>query len=124
MSNLHLQKIKTMKDFMLIFLGPSYEDLNLSPEEIQGRMGKWFAWNDKMEKAGILVGGNALTGKIKRVDGPDKTVTDVAASEVKELIGGYYVVKAKDFDEAVKISYDYPDFDKQGSVEVREVMVY
>tara|TARA_R110000850_G_scaffold111469_5_gene224946 strand:- start:335 stop:676 length:342 start_codon:yes stop_codon:yes gene_type:complete len=113
-----------MKDFMLIFLGPSYEDLNLSPEEIQGRMGKWFAWNDKMEKAGILVGGNALTGKIKRVDGPDKTVTDVAASEVKELIGGYYVVKAKDFDEAVKISYDYPDFDKQGSVEVREVMVY
>lgn len=109
---------------MLIFLGPSYEDLNLSPEEIQGRMGKWFAWNDKMAKAGVLVSGNALTGKIKRVDGPKMTVTDVAASEVKELIGGYYVVKAKDFDEAVEISRDYPDFDKQGSVEVRQVMVY
>ena len=109
---------------MLIFLGPSYTDLNLSPEEIQERMGKWFAWNEKMEKAGVLVSGNALTDSIKRVGGKEMTVTDVAASEVKELIGGYYVVKAKDFDEAIKIAADYPDYDKEGSVEVREIMVY
>ncbi len=113
-----------MKDFMLIFLGPNYEDLNLSPEEIQGRMGKWFAWNDKMEKAGVLVGGDALTSTIKRVEGPKMTVTDVAASEVKELIGGYYVVKAKNFEEAIEIAKDYPDYDQNGSVEVREVMVF
>lgn len=113
-----------MKDFMLIFSGPSYEDLNLSPEEIQGRMGKWFAWSEKMAKAGVLVGGEALTSKIKRISGPDMTVTDMASSEVKELIGGYYTVKAKNFEEAIEIARDYPDYDQQGSVEVREVMVF
>ncbi|MGB0176150.1 MAG: YciI family protein [Owenweeksia sp.] len=113
-----------MKDFMLIFLGPSYADLNLSPEEIQERMGKWFAWSDKMAKAGILVGGNALTDTIKRMSGPDQTVSDVTSSEVKELIGGYYVVKARNFDEALEVARDYPDFDQDGSVEVREVMVF
>ncbi|HBF20532.1 MAG: hypothetical protein CMI36_01425 [Owenweeksia sp.] len=113
-----------MKNFMLIFLGPSYADLNLSPEEMQERMGKWFTWGNKMEKAGILVGGDALTDTIKRMSGPDQTVTDVASSEVKELIGGYYIVKAKNFDEALEIARDYPDFDQNGTVEVREVMVF
>ena len=113
-----------MKDFMLVFLGPSYTDLNLSPEEVQGRMGKWFAWGDKMAKAGVLVGGEALTDTIKRISGKDMAVTDIAASEVKELIGGYYTVKAKDFDEAIKIAEDFPDYDLGGTVEVREVVVF
>ncbi len=113
-----------MKDFMLIFLGPSYQTLNLSPEEIQGRMGRWFAWHDKMEKAGVMVKGDALTDTVKRVSGPDMTVTDVSATELKELVGGYYIVKAKDFDGAIKIAEDYPDYDQGGTVEVREVMVF
>lgn len=32
-----------MKDFMLIFIGETYADMGLSPEELQERMGKWFA---------------------------------------------------------------------------------
>mgnify|MGYP002397208091 CR=1 FL=1 len=111
-----------MKDVMLIFLGPDYGDLNMSPDEIQGRMGKWFAWHEKMLKDGVMVEGNALTGTVKRMSGEDKTLTDVASSEVKELVGGYYVVKAKNFDEAAVIARDYPDFDLQGTVEIREVM--
>ncbi len=49
-----------MKDFMMIFIGANYEELSLSPEQLQGQMGKWMAWGDKMGKAGILKGGNAL----------------------------------------------------------------
>jgi hypothetical protein len=113
-----------MKDFMLIFLGPDYGDLNMSPEETQERMGRWFSWSQKMEKAGVLGGGNALTADIKHVSGSDMTVTDIASSDVKELIGGYYIVKAQNFDEAIKIAHDYPDYDIDGTVEVREVMVF
>ncbi len=113
-----------MKEFMLIFLGPSYEDLNLSPEEIQGQMGRWFGWQEKMAKAGQLVNGNALTNTIKKLDGRDSAATDLSSSELKEIVGGYYLVKAKNFDEAVEIARDYPDFEHQGSVEIREVMVF
>jgi len=87
-------------------------------------MGKWFAWNEKMQKTGIVKGGNALTPQGKRVSGPSRTVSDGPFAESKELVGGYYVVQAKDFDGAIEIAQDYPDYDLGGTVEVREVMVF
>ena len=113
-----------MKEFMMIFIGADYTDLGLSQEELQGRMGKWFAWNDKMEKAGILRGGNALTPQIRRVIGENRTVTDLTSVEAKEIIGGYYNVVAKDFDAVQEIAQDFPDYDLGGTVEIREVMVF
>ncbi|MFD2727142.1 YciI family protein [Hyunsoonleella rubra] len=113
-----------MKDFMMIFLKADYMELGLSPEELQNRMGKWFAWNDKMTQAGIVRHGDALTPQIRRVSGKNRTVTDLTAAEVKEIIGGYYIVKAKDFDEVEKIAEDYPDYDLGGVVEIREIMVF
>jgi hypothetical protein len=113
-----------MKDFMIIFIGADYGELKLSPEEMQTQMGKWFAWGDKMEKAGILKGGNALQSQVKRMVGADRTVTDLASAELKELVGGYYIVSANNFDEVVEIAQDYPDFDLGGTVEIREIMVF
>ncbi len=113
-----------MKDFMMIFIGADYGDLGLSPEEIQSRMGKWFAWNAKMEEAGIVKGGNALHAEAKCVSGPNRTVSDGPFAESKELVGGYYIVQAKDADAVVNIAQDFPDYDLGGTVEIREVMVF
>jgi len=113
-----------MKDFMMLFLSADYQKLGLSPEEMQGRMGKWFAWNQKMLEAGIVKGGDALHPVRKRVTGPDRVVTDGPFVESKELIGGYYVVKAESYDDVVEIAQDYPDYDLGGAVEIREVMVF
>lgn len=113
-----------MKDFMMIFLGTSYEELGLTPEQLQERMGQWFAWGEKMGKAGILKGGNALVPVARRVVGPERTITDGPFIEGKEMIGGYYIVSAESFEDVVKIAEDYPDYDLNGAVEIREVMVF
>ena len=113
-----------MKEFMMIFVGADYTDLGLSPEELQNRMGKWFAWGNKMEQAGILGSGNALTPNIRRIVGENRTVTDLTSAEVKEIVGGYYLVKAKDFDAVQVIAQDFPDYDLGGTVEIREIMVF
>ena len=113
-----------MKEFMMIFLGADYGELGLSPEEMQTQMGKWFAWNDKMVNAGIVKHGNALTPQIRRVMGKERTVTDLTSAEVKEIVGGYYVVQAKDFDAVQEIAQDFPDYDLGGTVEIREIMVF
>jgi len=113
-----------MKEFMMIFVGADYADLGLSPEELQNRMGKWFTWGDKMEKAGVLRGGNALTPQIRRVVGENRTVTDLTSAEVKEIIGGYYIVETTDFDAVQEIAQDFPDYDLGGTVEIREIMVF
>ncbi|WP_405571680.1 YciI family protein [Winogradskyella sp. Asnod2-B02-A] len=113
-----------MKDFMMIFVGKEYVDLGMSPEALQGRMEKWFAWGAKMEKAGILKGGEALTPQIRRVTGKDRTVTDLTSAEVKEIVGGFYLIKAKDFDAVQEIAKDFPDYDLGNTVEIREIMVF
>ena len=113
-----------MKEFMLVFLGADYSQLNLSPQQMQERMSKWWAWNTKMEQAGILKGGHALTPGVRRISGNERTVTDLTATEVKELIGGYYVVDAENLEAASQIAQDFPDFDLGGTVEIREVMVF
>jgi len=119
-----IKKLSTMKDFMLIFIGEDYSEMGLSPEDIQHRMGKWWAWHGKMEEKGILKGGNALQSGVRRITGTSRTITDLASTEIKELVGGYYVISANDVDEASKVAEDYPDYDIGGTVEVREVMVF
>lgn len=109
---------------MMIFIGANYEELGLSPQQLQDRMGKWFAWNNKMEEQGILKGGDALHSAAKTISGPDRIVSDGPFAESKEIIGGYYIVSANDFDEVVEIAQDFPDYDLGGTVEIREVMQF
>ena len=113
-----------MKQFMMIFIGQEYTDLGLSPEEMQNRMNKWFAWSQKMEEAGISHEGEALTSTIRRISGVERTAKDLTSTELKEIVGGYYIVKAKDFDEVEEIAKDFPDYDLGSTVEIREVMVF
>ena len=108
----------------MIFTGTPYEKLDLSPEDLQNRMGKWFAWGNKMGEAGILHGGEALKAEAKRVEGPNRTITDGPFAESKELVGGFYIVEAESYDAVVKIAEDYPDYDLDGGVEIREIQVF
>jgi hypothetical protein len=113
-----------MKNYMMIFLGPTYDDLGLSPEEMQNRMGKWFAWSEKMKEQGILRGGEALHSHGKRVSGTERIVTDGPFVESKELVGGFYQIEVADYDAAVIVAQDYPDYDLEGAVEIRETIQF
>ncbi|MFK7970206.1 MAG: YciI family protein [Bacteroidia bacterium] len=113
-----------MKEFMMIFLSKDYGELGLSPEDIQEKMGKWWAWQSKMSEAEVLVGGHALTYEVKHIAGSDRTVSDLNTAELKEIVGGYYIVKADSFESAAKIAEGYPDYDLGGKVELREIMVF
>jgi hypothetical protein len=73
-----------------------------------------------------LRGGNALqpvgTATSIRHEGDRSLVTDGPFAETKETLGGYYLVEAKDLDEAIGIAKDVPA--PNGGVEVRPVMVF
>ena len=61
----------------------------------------------------------------KTISGKKALITDGPYAESKELVGGYFVVKANSLDEAVEIAKQgYPDFIFNGAVEVREVMKF
>jgi len=109
-----------MEKFMLIFQGGMHADQ--SPEQMQAQMGKWMAWIDKLNKAGKYIAGEPLLPGGKLITGKKKTVTDGPYTEGKEVVGGFFLINAKDLDEAVKICDDYPDYEYGGSIQVRQVM--
>lgn len=112
-----------MKEFMFIFKGPYYEDLNFSAEAAQQQMQKWFQWIDQLKEQGIYVEGRPLLKDGgKTVSGKDHLVTDGPFAESKELVGGYMIIKAGNIKEALAATKGFPDYEYDGSVEVREVM--
>jgi len=109
-----------MEKFMYIFHGGMQQG---SPEEMQANMGKWMAWIDKLAKADRYAGGEPLLPGGKLISGKaGKSVTDGPYTEGKEIVGGYFIVNAKDMDEAVSLTKDFPDFETGGSIQVRQVM--
>ena len=76
-------------------------------------------------RAGKNKGGNPLeqttTASTVRVRNGKTMVTDGPFAETKEQLGGYYLVEARDLDEAISIAARIPGA-KFGSIEVRPVM--
>ena len=108
-----------MEKFMLIFHSAGH--YNQSPDEMQKNMGEWMAWIDKLNKEGKYLSGEPLTPGGKLIKGKNKTVTDGPYTEGKEVVGGFFIVKAENYAEAIKICDDYPDYNKGGSIQVRQV---
>jgi hypothetical protein len=111
-----------MKDFLLIFRGPDYSELNLPPEQSQAAMKKWFDWVGELHAKGQYVAGNPLLKTGKMLGGKKPVITDGPFAEGKELVGGYLIIKADSLEQATEMSYGFPDFDKDGTVEVREIL--
>jgi hypothetical protein len=113
-----------MKDFMFIYKGGDHTWMaNASDEEKQAVMAKWGEWMELVGKKGQLVsGGSPLSFDGKRVT-KDGVVTDVSASELKELVTGYTLIKAASYAAAAELAKTCPIFLHDGTtVEVRAVV--
>lgn len=79
------------------------------------------------ENASAIQGGNALqftkTAATVKVRNGETMVTDGPYAETKEQLGGYYLIEAKDRDEAVAIAAKIPAA-RFGGVEVRPIMTF
>lgn len=93
--------------------------------EKQKIYGQYMDLVGDMKKAGTYVGGHQLqpvaTASTVRVRNGKKAVTDGPFAETKEQLGGYFLVDAKDLDEALGIAARIPGAGI-GSIEVRPVV--
>lgn len=111
-----------MADYLFLFKGPLPSERNLSPEEMQNHMQKWFDWIAKLRDQGIYKGGEPLEkGGLVVTSGP--TITDGPFPESKEMVGGFVMVEADSVEAAAEIAKECPVLDFDGKVEVREVAV-
>ena len=109
-----------MKDFMFFFRGPG--DIKLTPEQSQVQMQKWMDWIGSLTARGHYVSGAPMSKEGKRVKGEKPVITDGPFTEGKELLGGYLMIKAGSLEEATELAFGFPDYDKDCSVEIRELV--
>jgi len=109
-----------MKDFIFLFRSPHSELQKLSPDEMQGLMGKWNTWIKKLSDAGKYKFGDRLSrDEAKIVSDFGRIITDGPFIESKEIVGGYIIIQAENMNEAVEISKECPIYNIKGMVEVR-----
>lgn len=106
-----------MKEFMLLFRRPEVN--NVSPAEMEALAKQWQQWFGKLAAQGNIAQGPVQLNKEGKVLKPGGVVTDGPFVEVREVLGGFVVVKAADLDEAVTLAHGCPVLTIGGSVEIR-----
>jgi hypothetical protein len=111
-----------MDEFMLIFRHEDAGNL-VSPEQMQVWMQQTMDWIGGIAAQNKFVAGNGLPFEGARVVHHNSIVTNGPFGDIKETIGGYIVVKAESFDEAVEFAKGSPVLQGPGNtVEVRKIM--
>jgi hypothetical protein len=100
---------------------------NLSKEESDRLFGEYTTFTNDIKASGHYRAGDALqpvsTATTVRIRNGKTTKTDGPFAETREQLGGYYLVEAKDLDEATAIAARIPSA-KIGSIEVRPIIVF
>ena len=113
-----------MSQFLLLLHESTTDFAGISPEEMQAIIEEYRKWTESLMSGNRIVHSNKLMdepGKVLRPDGENIIVTDGPYSETKELIGGYYVIEAENYKEAIEIAKTSPHLRFGGRVEVREI---
>lgn len=106
---------------MMIFRNDYNPSFKPSPEQMQASIKQWQDWIGGIAAQGKFLSTNRLGFEGKTLK-PNNVITDGPYAEVKEILGGYILVKAANMDEAMKLAEGCPILNIGGHVEVRNVM--
>src|SRR6266850_7927227 len=99
----------------------------MSKSESDAFMGEYYAFSDGIRKSGHYVAGEALqpihTATTVRIRNGKMSTTDGPFAETKEQLGGFYLINARDLNDALQVAAKIPSA-RLGSVEVRPIMVF
>jgi hypothetical protein len=111
--------------YLLLIYGEEKAWTTMSEAERNGLFADYRKYTDEIKQSGHWIGGNPLqpthTATTVRVRSGKASTTDGPFAETREQLGGYYLVEAKDLDEATKLAARIPGA-RLGSIEVRPVM--
>jgi hypothetical protein len=90
-------------------------------------MGEYFGFTEGIKKSGHYLGGNALqpvqTATTVRIRNGKVSTTDGPFAETQEQLGGYYLIEARDLNDAIQVAAKIPSA-RIGTIEVRPIMEF
>jgi hypothetical protein len=105
-----------MSQYVLLLRDNGKAFSGLSPEELQKLVQKYSEWRRTKATAGQKLKDGE--GRVLRKSNGKPSVTDGPFAEAKEIMGGFFVIEAGSYDEAVEIAKTCPHMEF-GSMEVR-----
>ena len=94
-------------------------------EESDAMMGEYFAFTEGVRASGQYLAGEALqpveTATTVRVRNGRVSTTDGPFAETKEQLGGFYLIEARDLNDAIQVAAKITSA-RIGSIEVRPVV--
>ena len=114
-----------MTQYLLAVHGPE-EQYDTPLADMQASFEATGKFNDKIVASGHWVFGGGLERPssatvVDNIDGKN-VVTDGPYLEAKEHIGGFWVIEAKDLDEALALAAELQDLRNAGAIEVRPIL--
>ena len=95
--------------------------------DVNAMMASYREFTDSITKSGNMKAGDALqptsAATCVRIRNGKTLTTDGPFAETKEQLGGYYLIEAKDLDEATKIAARIPSA-RLGCIEIRPIQVF
>lgn len=111
-------------EYMLLIFESEKTWGGLSEAEKAAGFREYMTFTQDVKKEGHYKSGNPLqptaTATTVRVRDGKTLATDGPYAETKEQLGGYYIVEAKDLDEAIAIASRVPGA-RWGAIEVRPI---
>src|SRR5215208_1818045 len=111
-----------MAQFMMLLRENPAGFAEVSAQEMQAVIQEYLAWRKALTSRDQLRGGAKLRdeGGKRLAGGPTPVVSDGPYAEAHEVIGGFFIVEAADYDAAVKLAGSCPHL-KYGTIELREI---
>ncbi len=111
--------------YLLLIYGEEARWDKLPATERENVLQEFGEFTSGIAQSGHLRGGNELDVTSKattvRVRNKKRSVTDGPFAETKEQLGGYYLVEARDLNEAIALAARIPSA-RWGSIEVRPII--
>jgi len=97
---------------------------SMGAEDWKSLVRECMSFGDRVREAGHFIGGEALlpvsAGKTVRVREGKAMVTDGPFAETREQLAGFYLLEARDLNEAIRVASGIPPA-RLGSIEVRPI---
>ena len=110
-----------MKKFIVLFREPDGRTQTHSDSDIKAHQENWKNWFSLWGKNGKLNGGSGLTLNGRIIKDGGKIITNEIHKNGNEIVGGYMLLNATDFDEAIEIMKTCPIYEFDGHAEIREL---
>jgi hypothetical protein len=111
-------------NYLLLIYSNDAENAALPPVELKKMTDEYMEFTKSIVQAGHFKAGDRLkpasTASTVRVRNGKVAITDGPFAETREQLGGYYLIEAKNLDEATAIAARIPGA-RFGSIEVRPV---